>query len=75
MKKENEAKSKSQPKETIAETVKLRSKKTDDRDLTGTSSLEGDDDSDKFIDIPDMSSLEGDKEVKNGKGLKILTPN
>ena len=75
MKKENEAKSKSQPKETIAETVKLRSKKTDDKDLTGTPSLEGDDDSDKFIDIPDMSSLEGDKEVKNGKGLKILTPN
>ena len=34
------------------------------------------DDSDEFIDIPDMAPLEGDEEeVKEGEGLKILTPN
>ena len=34
------------------------------------------DDSDKFIDIPDMPPLEdGEEEVKEGKGLKILTTN
>ena len=33
-------------------------------------------DSDEFINIPDMPPLEGDEnEVKEGKGLKILTPN
>ena len=33
-------------------------------------------DSDKFIDISNMSSLNGDEEkVKEGGGLKILTPN
>ena len=37
--------------------------------------LEGDD-SDKFIDIPDISLLEADEEeLKERKGLKILTPN
>ena len=41
-------------------------------------SLESDknyDDSDEFIDIPDMPPLAGDEEVKKGKRLKILTPN
>ena len=33
------------------------------------------DDSDEFIDIPDISPLQGDDEVKEGKGLTILTPN
>ena len=34
------------------------------------------DDSDEFIGIPDMPPLEGDEEeVKEGKGLKILTSN
>ena len=34
------------------------------------------DDSDEFINIPDVPPLEGDEEeVKEGKGLKILTPN
>ena len=34
------------------------------------------DDSDEFIDIPDMPPLEGgEEEVKEGKGLKILTSN
>ena len=58
-----EGKSKSQPEETIAEKVKLRRRKAYD-------------DSDEFIDIPDMPPLEGDEEeVKKGKGLRILTPN
>ena len=58
-----EEKSKSHPEEIIAEEVKLRRQKADD-------------DSDEFIDIPDMSPLEGDEEeVKEGKGLKILTLN
>ena len=40
------------------------------------SSPSTDDDSNEFIDIPDMSPLESDEEdVKEGKGLKILTPN
>ena len=63
--------------ETIAETVKLRTQKADDKDLTDTPSPECDenyDDSDEFIDIPDISPLEGDEEVKEGKGLTILTP-
>ena len=34
------------------------------------------DDSDEVIDIPDIPPLEGDEEeVKEGTGLKILTPN
>ena len=75
LRKEGEEKSKSQPEETIAERVKLRRQKADRKDLTGMLSLEGNDDSDEFIDIPDMLPLEGDEEVKEGKGLKILTPN
>ena len=67
-------KSKSQPEEPIAERVKLRTQKADDKDLTDTPSLEGNY-SDEFIDIPDMSRLEGDEEVKEEKGLKILSPN
>ena len=60
--KKEDKKKKPQPKESIAERVKLRRQKADD-------------DSDEFIDIPDMPPLEGDKgEVKEGKGLKILTP-
>ena len=61
-KKEDEEKSKSQPEETIAERVTLIQKAYDE--------------SDEFFDIPDMPPLEGDEEeVKEGKGLKILTPN
>ena len=62
-KKEDEEKSKSQPEDAIAERVKLRRQKADDN-------------SDEFVDIPDMPPLEVDEEeVKNGKGLKRLTPN
>ena len=75
LRKEGEEKSKSQPEETIAERVKLRRQKADRKDITGMLSLEGNDDSDEFIDIPGMLPLEGDEEVKEGKGLKILTPN
>ena len=32
-------------------------------------------DKEESIDVCDMPTLEGDKEVKEGKGLKILTPN
>ena len=46
-KKVDEEKSKSQPEETIAERVKLIRQKADDKDLTDTSSLEGDDNSDR----------------------------
>ena len=53
-------------KKTIAERVKLRRKKAYDKDLSDTSSLEGDD-YDAFIDIPDMLPLEGDEEVNEGK--------
>ena len=49
-------------KKTIPERVKLRGQKFDDTDLTETSSLEGDDDFDEFVDIPDMPPLEVDKE-------------
>ena len=71
-----EEKNKARPKNTIAEKVKLREqKKPDDKDLTDTSSLEGDD-SDEFINIPDITPLEGDEEeAKEGKGLKIFTSN
>ena len=49
---------KPEPEESIAERVKLRRQKVDDKDLS------------------DMPSLEGNKEeVKEGKGLKALTPN
>ena len=60
LKKEDKEKSKSQPEETIAEEVKLRRQKADDKDYSDTSSLEVDkryDDSDKFIVIPDMPLL------------------
>ena len=74
-KKDNEEKSKSQPEETIAERVKLRRQKVDNKDLFDTSSPftdENNDDSDEFIDIQDMPPLESDEEeVKEGKGLKI----
>ena len=53
----------------------METKKSDDKGLTDTSSLEGDD-SDKFINIPDITPLEGDEEeAKEGKGLKIFTSN
>ena len=55
MYKKYEEKYESQPKETIAERVKLRRQKANDEDLS------------------DMPPLEGDKEVKEGKGTKCLT--
>ena len=57
MYKKYEEKYESQPKETIAERVKLRRQKANDEDLS------------------DMPPLEGDKEVKEGKGTKCLTWN
>ena len=58
----------------LKDKIKKTKKKSDDKDLTDTSSLEGGD-FDEFIDIPDMPPLEGDEEeVKEGKRLKILTP-
>ena len=61
-KKEDEEKSKSQPEESIAERVKSRRQKADN-------------DSDEFINILDMPSLEDDEEeIKEEKKLKILTP-
>ena len=48
-----EKKSKSQPEETIAKRVKLRRQK-DHKDLFDTSLPPTDDNSDKFIDIPEM---------------------
>ena len=50
-------KGKSHPEETIAEIVKLRRQKADDKDYSDTSSLDVYDDSDEFIDIPDMPPL------------------
>ena len=35
-------------------------------------SLEGDDDSDEFVDIPDMPSLKGDEKSKRRKRIKTL---
>ena len=69
-----EEKHKSQPENTIAEGVKSRRQKNpDDKNLTDTSSLEGDD-SDEFVNIPDIPSLEGgEEEPKEGKGLNIFT--
>ena len=32
-------------------------------------------DKDKSVDLSDMPPLEGDEEVKEGKGLRILAPN
>ena len=61
LKKEDKEKSKSQLEETIAKRVKLRKQKADDKNLTHTSFLEVDDDSDEFIDISDMPPLEGNK--------------
>ena len=63
---EDEEKSKLQPKKTIAERVKLRQQKTYDKDLSNTSSLEGNDHN-EFIDIPDTPPLEGDEEANEGK--------
>ena len=63
-------KSKSQLDETIAERLKLKRQKGDDkdRDLFEKSSHSTDDDSDEFNDIPYMPPLESDKEeVKEGK--------
>ena len=61
LKKEDERKNKSQPEETIAEIKhKLREKirqKADEEDLSGTSSLEGDD-FDDFNNIPDILPIE-----------------
>ena len=63
LKKEDKEKIKSQPEESISERVKLRRQKAD-HDI---SSLEVDD-SDEFINIPDMPPLEDDKEkVKERK--------
>ena len=66
-----EEKSKSHLEETITERVKLRRQKACDKDSSDPTP-EGYY-SDEFIDMP---QLEGDeKEVKEGKGLKVLTPN
>ena len=74
MKKEEE--SQLLPEETTAERVKLRRQKANYKDLFYTSSRSTDDDSDEFSDILDMPPLESDeKEVREGNGLKILTPN
>ena len=64
-------KSRSQPEEPVAERVKLRTQKADDKDLFDTSSPFTDD-SDEFIDIPDMQPLEDDERVKEGKWIKNL---
>ena len=71
-----EEKSKSQSEESIAERVKFRRQKAHVKDIFDTSSFSSHDASDENNDIPDMPPLEGDEEeVKEGKGLKILTPN
>ena len=74
-KKEVKEISKSQPGESIAERVKLRRQKAYDKELFYTSSSSTDENNDEFIDIPDMPPLQGDEEVTEGKGLKILIPN
>ena len=38
-------------------------------------SLEGRHDFDELVDLPNILPLEGEEEVKEGKGLKVLTPN
>ena len=54
----------------------MRRQKPDDKDLFETSSTSTDNDSDEFIDFPDMPLLKCDEqEVKEGRGLQILTPN
>ena len=59
-------KKKDHAQKTTAKRVKSRrQKKSDDKDLTEVSSLQGND-SDEFIHIPDMPPLEGD-DVKEGK--------
>ena len=75
-KKKDGEKSKPRPEKSYCWKSKIKeTKNSDDKDLTDTSSLEGDD-SDEFIDTPDMQPLEGDEEeVKERKGLEILTPN
>ena len=72
--KEDEEKSKSKPGETIAERVRLRRQRADYKHLSDTSTLFSDENYDEFVYTPDMPPLEGD-EVKEEKGLKILTPN
>ena len=77
-KKEDEEKSKWPPEETIAERLKLRIQNADDKDLSVTPSLEDDesyDDSDEFVDTPDMPPLEDDETVNERKRLKILARN
>ena len=68
--KKDEEKRKTKLEETIAERVKLRKQKADDKDLSDMPPLEVDED------ISDIPPLEGDEEeVKHRKGLKFLTPN
>ena len=69
----DEEKSKSRFEKTIAEKVKLSWQKAYNEDLSDMSLLQGNY-SVEFIDIPDLAALEGE-EVKEGKWLKILTPN
>ena len=69
----DEEKSKSRFEKTIAERVKLTWRKAYNEDLSDMPLLQGDG-SDEFIDTPDLEALE-DEEVKEGKWLKILTPN
>ena len=70
-----EEKNKSQPEENIAENLNWRRQKAEDKELFEILLLSADDDSDKFIDLPDMPPLENDEEeVKEGKRLKILAP-
>ena len=69
----DEEKSKSRFEKTIAEKVKLSWQKAYNEDFSDMSLLQGNY-SVEFIDIPDLAALEGE-EVKEGKWLKILTPN
>ena len=67
---------KSQPEENIAENLNGRRQKAEDKELFETVLLSTDDDSDEFIDLPDMPPLESDEEeVKQGRILKIVAPN
>ena len=65
--KKDEEKRKTKLEETIAERVKLRKQKADDKDLSDMPPLVVDED------ISDIPPLEGDEEqVKHRKGLKIF---
>ena len=55
--------------------IKFKIKRYDYDRLYNELSYEDYGNSDKFIDIPGMALLESDEELKEGKGLKILTPN